>query len=151
MNTYSFKNLQLLLKNNSIPFEVITHLPVFTMEDVIKELNIPQEVMAKTLLIDINGRGLIRIILPGMNRLNIKRLSLVINTPEESIHLANKESIEKLGFTIGAIPPFGGDLPTYIDSSFLNQDIIYCGSGDNNKTFSIKTTDIIRLTSAIIM
>ena len=148
MNKYSFENLRLLLINNKINFEVITHKPVFTMEDVVKELNIPQKVMAKTLIIDIDDRGLLRIIIPGTTRLDIKKLALIINASEESIHLADRKTIEQLGFTIGAIPPFGEDLPTYIDNSFLDQDLLYCGAGDNDKTFSIKPCDIIHLTSA---
>ncbi len=150
MNKYSFENLRLLLINNKIDFEVITHKPVFTMEDVVRELNIPQEAMAKTLIIDTDDRGLVRIIIPGTARLDIKKLALIIGISEKSIHLADRKTIEQLGFTIGAIPPFGGDLPTYIDNSFLNQDLLYCGAGDNDKTFSIKPHDIIHLTSAVI-
>jgi prolyl-tRNA editing enzyme YbaK/EbsC (Cys-tRNA(Pro) deacylase) len=151
MNKYSFENLRLLLINNKIYFKVITHKPVFTMEDVTKELNIHQEAMAKALIIDADDRGLLRIIIPGTDRLDIKKLALIINVSEESIHLADRKSIEQLGLTIGAIPPFGGDLPTYIDSSFLNQNLLYCGAGDNDKTFSIKPCDVIHLTSAVII
>lgn len=120
------------------------------MEDVVRELNIPQEAMAKTLIIDTDDRGLLRIIIPGTARLDFKKLALIINTSEESIHLVDSKTIEQLGFTIGAISPFGGNIPTYIDKSFLSQDLLYCGAGDNDKTFSIKPRDIIHLTSAVI-
>ncbi|MFZ3054812.1 MAG: YbaK/EbsC family protein [Minisyncoccales bacterium] len=151
MEKYSFENLRLLLISNGIDFEVITHNPVFTMEDVIRELNIPSKSMAKTILITTEDKGLLRIILPGMNRLDVKQLSLITEIPQKNIQFANKKTIEQTGFTIGAIPPFGGSFPTYIDFSLLNQEVLYCGAGDNNKTFLIKPQDIIRIASAPIV
>lgn len=150
MNKYSFENLRLLLVDNKVDFKVITHSPVFTMEDVARELSINQKTMAKTMLLIINKKELLRVVLPGMARLNVKQLSLIIAVPRTGIQFADKKTIEQAGLTVGAIPPFGGNFPTYIDTSLLDQDALYCGAGDNNKTFFIKTSDIIRISSASI-
>jgi len=145
----SFQNLKELLTSKGIAFEVITHKPVFSMEDVLRELNIPEQAMAKTLLVTIEDKGVFRAVVPGTARLDINRLASAFGVSRKSIRLADKKEIEETGFILGAIPPFGGDLPTCIDKSLLSQDLLYCGAGENDKTFSLKPQDIVSLSSAI--
>ncbi len=151
MTKISFEQLRAILIDNAIAFEIMDHAPVFTMEDVVRELDIPENEMAKTLLMVISGKGLCRVVIPGMAHLNLKKLAEVLSVTRKDIQLASKESVEEAGFTIGAIPPFGAEIPTYIDDSFLKQDILYCGAGDNSKTFSLKPKDVITLTKAFVV
>lgn len=150
MSKMSFEQLRTLLTSNAIAFKIIDHAPVFTIEDVARELCIPENAMAKTLLVTIVQKGLYRVVIPGMVRLSMKKLAIVLGVARKDIQFASKELIEKTGFTVGAIPPFGTDIPTCIDASFLNQDVLYCGAGDNNKTFSLKPKDVITLSKAIV-
>lgn len=150
MSQTSFENLHKLLTDKGIAFKVITHNPLFTMDDVVRELNIPEQAAAKTLLVNISGSGLFRVVLQGKARLDFRRLALVLKVPKTSIRFASRDIIERTGFTVGAIPPFGGGLPTCIDQSLLSQDILYCGAGDNNKTFSLRPEDVVSLSSALI-
>lgn len=150
MSQTSFEELCALLKRKKIAYQVITHKPVFTMDDVLRELNIPMQSMAKTILVSVGDKGLFRVVLHGTSLLNIQQLAKVLGVPRKSISFADKVTIEQSGFTIGAIPPFGGEFPTYIDKSLLDQDILYCGAGDNDKTFSLKPHDLVFLASASI-
>ena len=150
MGETSFENLSALLVSKSIAFKVLEHKPVFTMEDVERELDIPRESMAKALLVNITGKGLYRVVLPGMSRLNLQRLASVLGVSRRSIQFAEKETVEQAGFTVGAISPFGGQVPTCIDQSLLDQEVLYCGAGENDKTFSLKPADIVSLSSALV-
>jgi Cys-tRNA(Pro)/Cys-tRNA(Cys) deacylase len=105
--------------------------------------------MAKTLLLTIKNKEVFRVVIPGFARLNIDQLASILNVPTKKIRFANTKQITEAGFILGAIPPFGGDLLTCIDKSLLTQDILYCGAGENNKTFSLKPSDIVFLSSAI--
>jgi len=150
MSQISFENLKKLLTDKGIAFKVITHNPLFTMDDVVRELNIPEQATAKTLLVNVNGTGLFRVVLQGKARLDFRKLASILKVLKTSIHFASKDVIEKTGFTVGAIPPFGGELPTCMDQALLNQNILYCGAGDNDKTFSLRPENIIFLSSALV-
>jgi len=120
------------------------------MHDVARELGIPPETMAKTILLTISSQGLYRVVIPGMARLSMKKLAVVLALTRKDLQFASPELIEKAGFMVGAIPPFGGDIPTCIDASFLKQDVLYCGAGDHDKTFSLKPEDVIKLSQALV-
>lgn len=150
MGKLSFDTLCEFLQSNGVAFNTLEHPPVFTMEDVARELNIPEKAMAKALLVNITGKGLYRVVLPGMSRFNTRKLAATLGISKSRIKFAEREAIEQAGFTVGAISPFGGDIPTYIDQSLLNQELVYCGAGDNDKTFSLKPTDIVSISSALV-
>ncbi|MEK6839456.1 MAG: YbaK/EbsC family protein [Nanoarchaeota archaeon] len=150
MSETSFEDLSTLLVSKGIAFKVLEHKPVFTMEDVVRELDIPRQSMAKVLLVSIIGKGLYRVVLPGMSRLNLQRLASVLGVSRRNIQFAEKEVVEQAGFTVGAISPFGGQVSTCIDQSLLDQEVLYCGAGDNDKTFSLKPADIVSLSSALV-
>ncbi|MDO8579440.1 MAG: YbaK/EbsC family protein, partial [bacterium] len=78
MSQTSFKNLHKLLIDRGVAFKVITHKPVFTIDDVVRELNIPHQATTKTLLIYIAGKGMFRVVLQGRARLDIGRLASIL-------------------------------------------------------------------------
>jgi len=64
------------LQGLGVQFEIIEHSPVVTIEDVIRVLDVPVEAMAKTILFEVTGIGLVAVVLPGLCRVDYSKCSI---------------------------------------------------------------------------
>jgi prolyl-tRNA editing enzyme YbaK/EbsC (Cys-tRNA(Pro) deacylase) len=54
------------------------------------------------------------------------------------------------GFPIGGVPPFGHDLPVYVDEDLLRYDEVWAAAGTWTDVFPITPTELVRITAGTV-
>ena len=133
------------MDNLSIPYRILRHDKVVTMEDVRNVTGISYDLMAKTLVVKVRDL-LYQVVLLGCERLDKHKLAAYLDVKKSDIELLAKEVIEQtIGIQVGAIPPFGLGLPVVIDQRIATLDIVYCGFGSVNTSLEIQAADLVRV------
>lgn len=119
-----------------------------TVEAAAKQLNVDPDKIIKTLVV-ISERGEPFIaIIPGDKKLNLNKLSVITGS---KVRMAKAREVEKItGYPIGALPPVGHSITTYIDANVLKHDRVVGGGGDTHSLIELRTEDLIKLTKAVI-
>ena len=86
----------------------------------------------------------------GHNRVDLERLAEVVGGPVEMSDPGTAR--DATGFTIGGTPPFGHPrpLPTYLDPSLLDHEVVYGAAGTPDSCFPIAPTALEAVTNATI-
>ncbi len=84
----------------------------------------------------------------GHHRIDLALLAEVMGGPVEMSDA--KSAREATGFSIGGTPPFGhpSPLPTYLDPSLLDHELVYGAAGTPDSCFAIDPEALQRVTSA---
>ncbi len=142
--------VKLYLTQHHIPFEVIEHSEVKTMQDVIKVLDANPAAMIKAALVKIKSAiphfALLGI--PALSKVNFHVLAATLSVGKNKLVFANQTELLRItGFNPGALPPFSlqRSLPFFIDSSINEHEYIFCGAGTHFHTLKIKFVDFIKL------
>ncbi|WP_448578529.1 aminoacyl-tRNA deacylase [Thermosphaera sp.] len=119
-----------------------------TVEAAVKQLGVDPGRIIKTLvLVDEEGNPLVAII-PGNKRLSLDKLSSITG---KRLRLAKAREVEKAtGYPVGAVPPVGHGLKTYVDREVLNNEAVIGGGGSTHSLLELKTKDLLALTQPII-
>lgn len=145
----AFKKVANRLEKNGIIYKVIEHEPLVTMGDVFETLKVNSKQAGKTLLLSVEGFGMVAVVLPGTSKIDLTKVSKFLAVPRSKIRFLVKKEVEDLGISIGSASPFLDFITkVIIDESFLSQDQLYCGSGDLCKTIVISIRDLVQTTSA---
>ena len=126
------------LQGLGVQFEIIEHSPVVTIEDVIRVLDVPVEAMAKTILFEVTGIGLVAVVLPGLCRVDYSKLAAALKVGRKTIKLFTQDRAKESNVQFGAVSPLSSQYQrVLLDSKLSNQKMVYCGSGDLSKTIKI--------------
>ncbi len=151
MEKWSFKKIKSDLEKKEVRFEHITHQPLKTMVDVVNALDVEEEKMAKTVVLNVYG-DLVAVLLPGAKRLNYTVIARVLGVNRNDIKFATPKDLASAGLSIGSISPFSDVFKDMlIDEILLTQDYMYCGSGDEDKTLKISPSNFLEVISPIII
>ncbi|MCL5438495.1 MAG: NUDIX domain-containing protein [Patescibacteria group bacterium] len=134
-----------LLEANKIAFELIEHEPVYTSEQAAKVRGLSLKEGAKSLLLKA-GDGFVLAVLPGNRKLDSKKLKNLLKVKD--LRFATSEEVKKtMGCEIGACYPIGViiGLKPFIDSSFLNTEIISFNPGVHAKSIKMNLRDFLKL------
>ncbi|MHA1274882.1 MAG: YbaK/EbsC family protein [Promethearchaeota archaeon] len=137
--TYIEKIIISLLKKLEIDYLLTEHEAVFTCEQESKIFNCSTDHCAKSILIKLNNGDYILAVVPGNQRINIKKIAKLENT--KGGRLAHPEEVKKLlGCEVGSVPPFGHKkkIKTYLDKTLLSKDFVLINPGTHSKTIKIK-------------
>jgi len=147
-----YENVLDLLAGESCQYEILEHNPVFSIEDVIREIGYFPECMIKTVILkDKSTNELLSVCIPAEKKVDINRVAAFLGTDPNLIKLALEKEIIRLGFPIGGIAPFGfkADLRIrkLVEKRIRNAscDWFYMGIGDNKKTLKIRKDDFLRV------
>ena len=140
-----------LLKGRNIWHEITEHKAVYNMAEV-AEIEMPYpEADAKNLFVrDDKKRNYYLITVQGEKRVDLKQFALRHGTRKLSFASAD-DLMAILGLIPGAVTPLGllndddKKVTFYLDSDFLNGDLIGVHPNDNTATVWLKTTDLIAL------
>lgn len=139
-----------LLDSKNISYEVIEHIPIFTMEEASK-IDMPYpDLVAKNLFIrDDKKRNYYLLSMKGDRSIDLKGFKETFHT--RSLSFASENDLKKiLGLIKGAVTPFGlfNDLDSkvqfFIDKSLINGKI-GIHPNDNSATIFLETKDLIDL------
>jgi len=146
---YDQAKLKKILDQDNTPYEILSHDPVRTMEDVVRVLKVPLTQTAKTLVVRCKGE-LIFAVIPGDKRLSKKMLADTLSIGKGQLDMLSPEKVEAVtGIPLGGIPPFGLDGRVVMDEELLRQEQIYCGFGSLTSSLKVSPRDIQKIARAI--
>lgn len=91
------------------------------------------------------------IIAAGTNRVDYRALAGVFDVSRKDVRMASfDEVLEITGYPAGGVPPFGHHklLPTYVDRSVLDNEVVFGGGGDDETMLRIGVEELLRVTNA---
>lgn len=147
----SYDTIIARLKEKKVSYEILEHKPVFTMEDVIKNIDIPLELQVKSLAVSwqdpISGQQKVAICgLSAKGKLDFKLVAGVIGVSRSKLKMINpKDSMELLGMpygAIGLIAPKGNPI-VLVSEYFSKNEKLYFGIGRNDRTIKISKDNLL--------
>jgi Ala-tRNA(Pro) deacylase len=138
--------LKEFLDTNGVRYEVRSHRPAFTAQEVAEAEHIPGREMAKVVMVR-DGDDYLMAVLPAPDHLDLDRLGKAAGRDE--LRLATEREFARLfpGCEPGAMPPFGNlyALPVWVDESLARDDEIAFNAGNHQQTVHMKYADFARL------
>lgn len=150
-NNYPITPAVRFLRQNKIDF--IPHL--YTFKDhggtrhAAVELDIPEHIMIKTLVMRTDSRKALLVLMHGDLEVSTKSLARELN--EKRIAPCDIETAQKYtGYLVGGISPFGTRirLPVYAESSIFTHERIYINGGKRGFMVEIDPNDLERVLRA---
>ena len=149
MEQVFFKIKELLDKNN-INYRVLDHEPTPTSKDAARDRVTSEEQGAKALILRSKG-SFILCVLPGNEKIDLKKLRLILN--QKSLSLASREEVKEVSNCVpGEVPPFGNifNIKTYVDKSLLKNEEIAFNAGMVTRSIVMKTEDYLKIVNPVI-
>jgi Cys-tRNA(Pro)/Cys-tRNA(Cys) deacylase len=131
------------------PYEVSPDAPNYGAV-VATTLGVAPERLFKTLVAEVDGRLVVGVV-PVTGDLDLKALAHAVGGKRAA--LADRAAAERSsGYVRGGISPLGQrrQLPTVIDESARELDLMYVSAGRRGLQVSLAPADLIRLTSATV-
>jgi len=91
------------------------------------------------------------VLVSGADRVDESRLAEIVGG---AVERATADFVRaRTGFAIGGVPPLGHNEPiaTYIDQHLLDHELVWAAAGTPNAVFSIKASELARITSAKVV
>ena len=130
--------LKNFLDRQKVKYETITHSPAYTTPEVAESAHIPGRIMAKTVMVEIDGE-LAMAVLPSNHRVLVDDLCNLAGT--EDVRLAHEDEFKDLfpDCEPGAMPPFGNlyHMPVYLSPDLADESEIAFNAGSH--------TEVIRM------
>lgn len=150
------KKLLNFLNDNKIKYKEVQHKKVYTAFDKANTEGRKPSEISKTVVVKIENDPAF-VIIPANKNLDKQKLKKLINEKRKkenkkieekskkrklikNIDFATEQWMKKnLSGSIGAAPPFGWlwDIPTYVDSSLMRQQLILINSGDYQISYEL--------------
>lgn len=125
--------LRCYLEDSGQPYELMHHPRTLTSMETAEAAHVPGQRLAKTVLVA-DEEGYVLVVIPSTHRLLFGALREQFG---HRFDLATERDIAALFHEceVGAIPPFGQvfGLRVVVDESLLNEDDVYCESGDHTE------------------
>ncbi len=139
------KQLKDYLDGHKVKYQVLTHSPAFTAQEIAALQHVPGKQVAKTVMIKKDGKPLMAV-LPAVNRVDFESLK---NTLGGRVEMEREEEFRNLfpGCETGAEPPFGNlfDIDVWVDRSLAENEEIVFNAGNHNQTVRMRYADYARL------
>jgi Ala-tRNA(Pro) deacylase len=140
-----FGQVENLLKQHGITFQVLRHEPVYTSEEAARVRGTPLASGAKALIVK-GEEGFVMFVVPADRRLDSHAVRRTKGW--KKMRFATREEVLELtGLTPGSIPPFGSlfNLPTHCDERLGENDVINFNAGDHGISVSMRYADYIKV------
>jgi Cys-tRNA(Pro)/Cys-tRNA(Cys) deacylase len=156
-----------LIHTHGVPWDILEHGPVSTIDDVLKLLNLQLEQMVKSVAFALrtpqqrNVQGsdkaqvdrLCLVALPADRKVDTGKVARLLAIRRSDIHFATAAQVELLtGFGVGSIPPFGlpPEVPVMLDQKLLEQHHVWCGTGKPTESLRISIDNLRKLGTFIV-
>lgn len=138
------------LEQAGIDFEVLEHAHTERAADEAEALGIGPEAVGKTLVL-VASSGNVRAVLAASERVDVHKVAAVLGVGGKKVHLASEDDLARdyPEFELGAVPPFGGrEDRVIVDERIAGRDSVVLEAGSHDRSVRLKTSDLVRLTSA---
>ena len=140
------KKLKDFLNSHNVKYVTIIHSTAYTTQEIAASAHIPGRQMAKTVIIDIDGK-MAMAVLPASYKIDFNLLKKSIGA--DSIQLASEQEFEYLfpKCDVGAMPPFGNlyDMDVFVAESLTEDDEIAFNAGSHSEIMKVAYKDFERL------
>jgi len=123
--------------------------PTVTAQDAAIQLQVPLQMIIKTIVFTDEKNSPVLAILTGDRRVDRRKLSAVLGVSK--VKIASPEATKNLtGFEVGVMPPVGhrDRIMTVIDRNVMSLQKVYGGDGIPKVLIEIAPSDIARLSNA---
>jgi Ala-tRNA(Pro) deacylase len=146
------QRLKDFLDEHQVKYVVISHSRAFTTQEIAAATHIPGKELAKTVIVDIDGKAAMAV-LPGSQNVDLALLRDALGA--ERVTLA-KEAAFKDRFPecdVGAMPPFGNlyGMPVYVADSLTEDEEIAFNAGSHDQLVKMAYRDFERLVQPEVM
>ncbi len=140
------KKLKEFLDSRNIRYVSISHSPAYTAQEIAASAHIPGRVIAKTVMIKIDGR-MAMAVLPASCMIDFDLLKSTAGV--EKVELATEQEFKELfpECEIGAMPPFGNlyGMEVLVDEALTEDDEIAFNAGSHTELIKMNFDDFARL------
>lgn len=145
------ERLEAFLRDARVPFTVHTHPVAFTAQGVAEHEHIPNQLMAKVVVVVADGE-LVLLALPTARRVDLAMVCALLNAREVRLASERELSAAFPDCEIGAMPPFGNlySLPVYVDPTLAGDHAIYFQAGTHTVALSMAYADFKRLAAPTV-
>ncbi len=145
------QKLKQFLDDNGIKFVSIQHSAAYTAQEVAALAHIPGELMAKTVMVKIDGTMAMAVV-PASHQIDFDRLRDIAGV--DRVELASESEFKDYfpACDVGAMPPFGNlyDMPVYC-SAALSEDLeIAFSAGSHSELIRLAYADYEQLVQPTI-
>jgi len=151
MGILQLKLMRELLDSNGIPYEVLEHVPVYTSEEAAKVKGVELKTGVKALILKTEEGNFIMGLVAADRKIDLKKLAKIVET--KKLQLASPQEVLKItGCEIGSVHPFGNlhGLPTYLDSSILENDMVNFNAGLHTVSIQMRVKDLIKAIRPVV-
>jgi len=140
------------LRENHVKFVVISHSPAYTALEIAESAHVPGQVLAKTVMIDIDGT-LAMAVLPASKMINLEMLKESLGAKNVILSCEQEFARRFPGCELGAMPPFGNlfGMDVYVSSELAEDDEIAFNAGSLSELILLSYEDYVRLVNPKIV
>ena len=138
-----FQQIEVMLAQHGLGYQVLRHEPVYTSEDVARIRGKPLASGAKALICKGEDR-FVMFVIPADRKLDSHAVRRA-NAWRKLRFATREEVLELTGLAPGSIPPFGSlfGLPTLCDERLGDNDVINFNAGDHSISVSMRYADYV--------
>lgn len=129
-------------------FTIHEHPAATTVADAEARLPFPPAQFLKTVVFRVRGGDWVLVALRGADQVDYRKLAAALGVKRGDLFRAAPEEVEAaLGFQIGGVSPIPptGNARAIFDDGTRVLDIVYCGSGRNDRTLEARLSDLLRV------
>jgi Ala-tRNA(Pro) deacylase len=138
--------LKEFLDSNGVRYEVRSHRPAFTAQEVAAAEHVPGREVAKVVMVR-DGSEYLMAVLPAPHHVDLARLGKAAG--RSNLSLATEGEFARLfpACEPGAMPPFGNlyGVPVWVDESLGRDEEIVFNAGNHEQTVRMSYADFARL------
>lgn len=138
------------LEEEGVPFQLVEHPRTQSAFGDARATAHRPESVGKTVVLR-GSSGYVVAIVPANQRLDLRKLREVLGATRQ-LQLIDEAAMaaDFPEFEVGAIPPFGSELPAaeVMDARLLDEDRILCPSGDHTHSILIDPRDVAAVSNA---
>ncbi len=146
------ETLQRYLDEHRVAYEILTHPPAYTAQEVAAAQHVRGRDLAKVVIVEAGDRP-VMVVLPATRRLDLLKLRPLLASNVQ-LRLAHENEFEHLFGPCepGAMPPFGNlyGLPVYVDRSLTAEETIVFQAGTHTETVRMRAADFVDLVKPVV-
>jgi len=145
------KLIKELLDSNGMTYEVAEHEPVYTSEQAAKVRGVELKTGVKALILKTEEGSFVMGLIAADRRIDLKKLAKIART--KKLRLASPQEVLMItGCEVGSVHPFGNlhRLPTYLDNSVLENDMVNFNAGLHTVSIEMKAKDLVKAIRPVI-
>lgn len=139
------RRIREFLDGNKVRYDLISHSPAYTAQEVAASAHVPGKDMAKVVVVNVDGQTALAVV-PATREVDLERLCAAAGADVEIA--MERDFVHRFeGCQVGAFPPFGilFGMETYADSALAGEEYIAFNAGTHTELIAMKFADWWRL------